>query len=160
MRREKRYDMQISSRFTIAVHIFACIEAFGGQHKLTSDFLAGSVNVNPVIIRKTMSQLQKAGLIKVARGTGGIKITRPLNEITLLDVFRAVEALDHKQLFHFHDNPNPACPVGRNIHNILDGHLQNAQRALEQELAETTLADIEKETQTCLQHDVAAGQPS
>ena len=65
--------MQISSRFTIAVHIFACIEAFGDQHKLTSDFLAGSVNVNPVIIRKTMSQLQKAGLIKVARGTGGMK---------------------------------------------------------------------------------------
>ncbi|WP_341795310.1 Rrf2 family transcriptional regulator, partial [Mitsuokella multacida] len=58
--REKGYPMQISSRFTIAVHIFACIEAFGDQHKLTSDFLAGSVNVNPVIIRKTMSQLQKA----------------------------------------------------------------------------------------------------
>ena len=119
--------MQISSRFTIAVHIFACIEAFGDQHKLTSDFLAGSVNVNPVIIRKTMSQLQKAGLIKVARGTGGIKITRPLDEITLFDVFQAVEALDHKQLFHFHDNPNPSCPVGRNIHNILDGHLHDAR---------------------------------
>ena len=58
--REKGDPMQISSRFTIAVHIFACIEAFGDQHKLTSDFLAGSVNVNPVIIRKTMSQLQKA----------------------------------------------------------------------------------------------------
>ena len=77
MSRERGDTMQISSRFTIAVHIFACIEAFEDQYKLTSDFLAGSVNVNPVIIRKTMSQLQKAGLIKVARGTGGIRITRP-----------------------------------------------------------------------------------
>ena len=67
--------MQISSRFTIAVHIFACIEAFGDQHKLTSDFLAGSVNVNPVIIRKTMSQLQKAGLIKVVKDAESAKAT-------------------------------------------------------------------------------------
>ncbi|MFV0636310.1 Rrf2 family transcriptional regulator [Mitsuokella sp.] len=152
--------MQISSRFTIAVHIFACIEAFGKTHKLTSDFLAGSVNVNPVIIRKTMSQLQKAGLIKVARGTGGIKITRPLNEITLLDVFKAVDVLEHESLFHFHENPNPACPVGRNIHHILDGHLESAQSALEQDLAHTTLADIQQETQACLHRDAAqtAGQ--
>lgn len=157
---EKRDIMQISSRFTIAVHIFACIEAFGDQHKLTSDFLAGSVNVNPVIIRKTMSQLQKAGLIKVARGTGGIKITRSLDSITLLDVFKAVEPLEHEQLFHFHDNPNPACPVGRNIHAILDGHLRAAQRALEQELAKTTLADIQQQTMDCLAKDAAAGSPS
>ena len=116
--REKGYLMQISSRFTIAVHIFACIEAFGDQHKLTSDFLAGSVNVNPVIIRKTMSQLQKAGLIKVARGTGGIKITRPLDEITLLDVFQAVESLDREQLFHFHDNPNPDYSPPRRLCNV------------------------------------------
>ncbi len=40
--------MQISSRFTIAVHIFACIDTFQNQEKLTSNFLASSVNVNPV----------------------------------------------------------------------------------------------------------------
>ena len=105
-----------------------------------------------------MSQLQKAGLIKVARGTGGIRITRPLEEITLLDIFEAVESIDHDHLFHFHDNPNPACPVGRNIHKILDGYLQDAQRALEQELAKTTLADIQQETLACLAKDAAADQ--
>ena len=60
--------MQISSRFTIAVHIFDCIETFQGKYKLTSDFLASSVNVNPVIIRKILSQLRNAGLVNVARG--------------------------------------------------------------------------------------------
>ncbi|WP_337778410.1 hypothetical protein [Mitsuokella jalaludinii] len=66
--------------------------------------------------------------------------------------------MDHDHLFHFHDNPNPACPVGRNIHKILDGHLQDAQRALEQELAKTTLADIQQETLACLAKDAAADQ--
>lgn len=62
--------MQISSRFTLAIHIFACIDTFGKECKVTSDFLAGSTNVNPVIIRKILGQLKGAGLIDVARGTG------------------------------------------------------------------------------------------
>ena len=53
--------MQISSRFTIAIHIFACMETFGKDYKITSDFLASSINVNPVIIRKILSQLKNAG---------------------------------------------------------------------------------------------------
>ncbi len=61
--------MQISSRFTIAIHMFACMETFGKDYKITSDFLASSINVNPVIIRKILSQLKSAGLIEVARGT-------------------------------------------------------------------------------------------
>ena len=105
--------MQISSRFTIAVHIFACIKTFENDYKITSDFLAGSTNVNPVIIRKILGQLKGADLIEVARGTGGAKITRPLNEITLLDVYKAVECVEGGELFHFHENPNPQCPVGR-----------------------------------------------
>ena len=63
MSRERGDTMQISSRFTIAVHIFACIEAFGDQYKLTSDLLEGSVNVIPVIILYTMSQIVKEGLM-------------------------------------------------------------------------------------------------
>mgnify|MGYP002589515084 CR=1 FL=1 len=83
--------MQISSRFTIAIHIFACIDTFRDEHKLTSDFLAGSINVNPVIIRKVLQQLKKANLVSVKRGSGGVDAARPLSEITLLDIFRAVD---------------------------------------------------------------------
>ena len=78
--------MQISSRFTIAIHMFACMETFGKDYKITSDFLASSINVNPVIIRKILSQLKSAGLIEVARGTGGTTVTRPIDEITFYDV--------------------------------------------------------------------------
>ena len=81
--------MQISSRFTLAIHIFACIDTFGNEYKVTSDFLAGSTNVNPVIIRKILGQLKGAGLIEVARGTGGTTAARPLNEITFLYISRS-----------------------------------------------------------------------
>ena len=79
--------MQISSRFTIALHIFACVDTFQDKYKVTSDFLAASINTNPVIIRKILSQLKNAGLINVARGTGGITLTRPLVDITFFDVY-------------------------------------------------------------------------
>ena len=69
--------MQISSRFTMAIHIFACIDTFEKDHKLTSEFLASSVNVNPVVIRRLLQQLKAAKLITVTRGSGGAAIAKP-----------------------------------------------------------------------------------
>ncbi len=134
--------MQISSRFTIAIHIFACVETFGEEYKITSDFLASSINVNPVIIRKILSQLRNAGLIEVARGTGGTTVTRPVDKITFYDVYEAVDLLEEGTLFHFHENPNPCCPVGKNIHTALDDKLVCIQRAMEDEMKKFTIADV------------------
>ncbi len=139
--------MQISSRFTIAIHILTAIDTFQNDFKVTSDFLSGSINVNAVIIRRTMQQLKGAGLIEVKRGTGGMAIARPMEEITLLDIFNAVEPLENGQLFHFHENPNTACPVGRNIHAGLDDKLFSIQCAMEERMKEITLADVVKDTQ-------------
>ena len=138
--------MQISSRVTIAIHIFACIDYFGEDYKLTSDFLAGSVNVNPVVIRRLLQQLKAAGLINVARGSGGTTLAKPLKDISLLDVYQAVECVENGELFHFHDNPNPACPVGRNIHHALDDKLDRIQKAMEDEMRRITLAEVVKDT--------------
>jgi len=86
--------MQISSRFTIAVHALICIEMFKNDRKVTSDFIASSVNVNPVVIRRLLQQLKKAGIVQVMRGSGGTDTARPIDEITLLDVYNAVECVD------------------------------------------------------------------
>ena len=134
--------MQISSRFTVALHIFACVDVFKDEYKVTSDFLASSINTNPVIIRKILSQLKGAGLITVARGTGGITVNRPLEEITFFDVYQAIEPVENGSLFHFHDAPNPDCPVGRNIHALLDDKLKAIQSAMEDEMRKYTLADL------------------
>lgn len=138
--------MQISSRFTLAVHILACIDVFKDDYKVTSDFLAGSTNVNPVIVRKILGQLKAAGLVEVARGSGGASIPKPLNEISFLDLYNAVECIENGALFHFHENPNMDCPVGRNIHLVLDDRLMQVQKAMEDELASITLEDVMQDT--------------
>ena len=134
--------MQISSRFTIALHIFTCVDVFKDEYKVTSDFLAGSINTNPVVIRKILTQLKNAGLITVARGTGGVEPTRPLSEITFYDVYQAIEPVENGDLFHFHESPNPECPVGRNIHRLLDEKLKAIQDSMEDKMKEYTLADL------------------
>ena len=136
--------MQISSRFTMAIHMFACIDTFSDM-KMTSDFMAGSIGTNPVIIRKLLGQLKAAGLVEVARGTVGVTITKPLNEITFLDVYKAVECAPDEELFHFHENPNQECPVGRNIHHVLDDKLAQVQKAMEDELSKITLEEVKND---------------
>ena len=143
--------MQISSRFTIALHIFACADTFGDTYKVTSDFLASSINTNPFIIRRILSQLKHAGLVAVARGTGGVSPTRALDEITFLDVYRAIEPVENGDLFHFHESPNPDWPVGRNIHRLLDEKLAAVQRAMEEEMRRYTIADLHEGMQALLQ---------
>ena len=140
--------MQISSRFTIAVHVLTCIPVLDGQMQLNSESIAGSIGVKPVVVRNIFRQLKKANLIIVQRGgNGGVSLARELTDITLLDVSRAVDSVPDGQLFHFHENPNAACPVGRNIHHVMDGRLAEIQAAMEEKMNEMTLADVVEDTE-------------
>lgn len=144
--------MQISSRFTIAVHILTCIDYFKGKNQLSSEFIAASVGTNPVVIRRILGQLKKAGLVEVSRGGHGeASITKPLNQITLYDIYKAVGSVDD-ELFHFHENPNPECPVGRNIHASLDERLEQVQKAMEDSLKSMKLSDVINDTENRI-HD-------
>lgn len=134
--------MQISSRFTIALHILTAIETFQGQFRITSRFLSGSIQANPVIIRNILLQLKAAGFVQIPRGRGSITLLKSPNEISLLDVYKSIEPLEQDKLFSFHKNPNPQCPVGRNIHNILDWRLSSVQQAMENKLESMKLSDI------------------
>ena len=134
--------MQLSSRFTIAVHMLSGFAFFEGQRSITSEFLAGSIHVHPVVVCRLLLMLKTAGIIEVRRGRGGSHLARSPEEITLYDIYRATELLDDDKLFHFHEHPNPACPVGRNIHRALDGHLAAVQEAMEEKLRSIRLSDI------------------
>ncbi len=138
--------MQITSKFTVAVHILTCIDIFGGQMRVTSDFLSGSTGVNAVIVRNVLGQLRNAGIVETRQGSGGAHLAKALDEITLYDIYKAVDCVDDEGLFHFHENPNAECPVGRNIHKAMDDRLQTAQAALENELKSTTLAQVVADT--------------
>ena len=138
--------MQITSKFTVAVHILTCIDIFDGQMRVTSDFLSGSTGVNAVIVRNVLGQLRNAGIVETRQGSGGAHLAKALDEITLYDIYKAVDCVDDEGLFHFHENPNAECPVGRNIHKAMDDRLQTAQAALENELKSTTLAQVVADT--------------
>ena len=145
--------MQITSKFTAAVHILTCIDVFGGQMRVTSDFLSGSTGVNAVIVRGVLGQLRNAGIVETRQGSGGAHLAKALDEITLYDIYKAVDCIDDEGLFHFHENPNVDCPVGRNIHKAMDGRLEAAQAALENELKSTTLAQVVADTRKIIDEE-------
>ena len=99
---------------------------------------------------KVFMQLKKAGIVEVARGSGGAVLAKPENDITFLDIYKAVDCVGDGELFHFHENPNPLCPVGRNIHAVLDDRLIKVQQAMEKELASVTLKDVLDDTQNII----------
>ena len=136
--------MRFSSRLPIATHILLCVALLGEEHKTTSTFLAGSVGVNPVIVRNVLGQLKAAGLVAVEPGVGGASLAKEPGEITLRDVLEAVE--DDAGVFRVHEHPSPECPVGRNVHAVLGAKLDAAERAMLNSLASTTLADLADET--------------
>jgi DNA-binding IscR family transcriptional regulator len=130
---------QLSTRFSMAVHILSLISV--SSNEVTGDFIAGSVNTNPVVIRRIMGMLKKAGLIEVRPGVGGSFLLKKPEDITLLDIYRAVNVIEDNRLFGVHES-NIQCPVGRNIENILQSELSEAQSAMEQRLAQTTLSQL------------------
>ena len=132
--------MNTSSRFAYAVHILALLSLQQGE-PLSSDIIAGSVNTNPALIRRLLSMLAQAGLTSSQLGAGGgALLARAPGAIRLVDVYRAV---DEARLFGLHrEPPNPACMVGRHIQQVLEGIVDDAQRAMEASLGARTLADV------------------
>lgn len=137
--------MRLSSRFPVAVQMLVISAWCPEEVKITSDLLAFSVNTNPALIRRIMGYLKKAELITVSPGTGGIIFTRPAEEITLLDVYQAVELTEENALFGLHQNQNLRCPIGSSINDVIGPHLQNAREALEKSLEKVTIAQIKND---------------
>lgn len=131
-------DMEISTKFTVAVHVMTLL-ALNQDKELTSSYIAGSVNTNPVVIRRIMGQLKQADLILTKAGVAGAVLTRPPEDITLLAIYQAV--IQQPTLFGMHQDTNVACTVGANIQQALEGSLFEAQQAMEASLAKVSLAD-------------------
>lgn len=134
--------MQITSRFTIGVHIIVFTEYYKDKGTVTSSLLAASIGANPVIVRTVMSQLKLAGIIDSSQGKSGISLKKPMKDITFYDVYKAVDCVDETGLFHFHENPSIKCDIGRNIHKVMDRRLDSIQRSMEEEMKGITLKDV------------------
>ncbi len=132
--------MGTSTRFTIALHILTLLASNRAQ-PLTSEYIARSVNTNPVVIRRLLGLLRKRGFVSSQPGNrGGWHLTEDPDAITLADVRRAV---NEGSPFAMHSQPpNPACPVGRNIQAALTGVYAEAERTMEAHLARTTVGTL------------------
>lgn len=133
--------MTISSRFSVAIHMLTLV-ALSPPEVISSDFLARSVNTNPALIRKIMAMLKNAELIQVKPGVAGATLTKSLTEISLLEIYQAVAVVEPNELFGIHDQPNPACPIGRNIQATIEPIFITAQSAMERVLEQIMLADV------------------
>jgi len=134
--------MSANTRFTVALHIVTWTAlASQRQEVITSDRIAGSVNTNPVFIRRILGMLNKAHLVNVQHGMGACwTLARSPEKITLLEVYDAVE---REPLFELHHTfPNQSCPVGRGIQPALKHFYSDAEVALKQRLAQSTIADL------------------
>jgi Rrf2 family protein len=132
--------MRTSCRFAMAVHVLSVL-AYKQGDRVTSAFLAGSVNTNPVIIRRLLLALQQARLVDTCKGAGaGSRLSRAPGRINLAQIYRAVESAEPFSAPA--RKPNKACPVGHCIRSALDKVFASAEKALERDLEKTTLIDV------------------
>lgn len=130
----------MSTRFAVAVHILAVLR-LNEDGPVSSELIAASVNTNPVVVRRILSQLKKAGLVEAQLGSGGgFLLARPAGEIDLEKVFRAVE--EEWAIPTHREPPSCECPVGRNVLPVLENVTRRASQAMLGELAGVSVEDI------------------
>ncbi len=130
----------VNCRFTVSIHVL-CLLAAKRAEPVTSEFIAGSVNTNPVVIRRLLGVLRQAGIVRSQPGvSGGWVLVSDPAAITLGKLYQVVNP---GTVFSMHTRPpNPLCPIGSNIQRGLSLHYLKAQTALESELARSTIADV------------------
>lgn len=134
--------MHISTKCSIAIHCLVFIYEYGEKTKVTSELLSRSSGINPVTIRNILSSLKKSGIILVKSGTGGATLNCSPDTVTLYDICKTLEPDFLEKLIGIHTNPSALCPVGRNIHDLLDHSYQKIRNDLQKSLESITLEDI------------------
>ena len=132
--------MKVSTRFSDSIHILAFIKICQEQFPLTSNNIASSIETSPVVVRRLMGQLKKAGLLTTVHGVADPQLAKPATDISLYDIFLASEGNRH--LFTIDERTNPDCIVGGNIQSTLSTYYQQAEVAAAAKLAATSLQDV------------------
>ncbi len=132
--------MAANSQFSMAVHVLAML-ANSGEDKVKSERVAGSVNTNPVVIRRLLGQLNQANLVISQTGAaGGTRLARRPGDITLDEIYKAVSC---GEVFALHGkSPNQDCPIGKNIESVLCNLQKEIDKTVGEKLSEYTLQSV------------------
>lgn len=134
--------MYISTKCSVAVHCLIFMHEANGVAKVTSKLLAESTGCNPVFIRNILSALKKAGLITVPRGIGGAQLSTDPSQITLYQIYSALEPKGLSSLIGIHPCQGRACPVAQNIHQVLQKPYHQIEEAIQSTMENTTLQSM------------------
>jgi Rrf2 family protein len=121
------------------LHVLLHMEQSNGP--VTSEHIAKMLQTNPVVVRRTMAGLRDHGYVDSSKGHGGgWTLSMPLDQITLLDIYEALEA---PVIFTFglaedHDD----CQVERAVNEQLAQSLKEAEALLLARFGEITLHSI------------------
>lgn len=134
--------MQISIKCSVAVHCLIFIHEAKGIAKVTSNLLAESTGSNPVVIRNILSALKKAGFITVPRGTGGAELCADPAQITLYQIYSALEPDGVTSIIGIHPCDGRPCPVAQNIRKVLEPPYHKIEDAVKEAMEEITLQSM------------------
>ena len=131
----------MSSKLSVAIHLLTILTLYRDK-PLSSELLAESVNTNPVVIRRLLGLMREAGFVESRTGVrGGWSLLADPETVTFLDVLRVVEPREEMFALHRSD-PNPKCPVGRNICGVLTAIYAEVEAGMAKQLSCTTLACV------------------
>lgn len=134
-----------NAKFATALHILTLLDLSEGE-RLSSEYIAGSINLNPALVRKEISNLRKLGFISSKEGNGGgCSLARPADNILLSEIYQAVR---QAPLLGRTNTPNPDCPVGKQINEHLNDLYTEAELSLTSKLEHKTLKDFGKKFQS------------
>jgi len=136
--------MKMSTQFTVSIQMLMIITIFKDK-KITSETLSQSTGANPVMIRQLYGKLKSAGILNVSTGMGATSLAKSPEDISLRDVYSAVEGYNPNALFQFHPQISEGCQVGRFFKEILSVHLDEAIQAMAEKLAKVSLAQLLEE---------------
>ena len=148
--------MQISMKCSVAVHCLIFIHEAKGIAKVTSNLLAESTGSNPVVIRNILSALKKAGLITVPRGTGGAELCAAPSQITLYQIYSALEPNGVTSIIGIHPCDGRPCPVAQNIRKVLKTPYHKIEDAVKKAMEEVTLQSMIDDFHSMAQQSSAA----
>lgn len=142
--------MRVSKKFPTAVHALLYVAVLSPKRRVTSALVAESTGSNAVTIRNLFLDLSKNGLLTASAGkNGGVHLAREPKNITLRDVYQAVETNDVEEIFKLHETDSD-CPVGKNIYQILYPHMLAAVTAMKGSVEQVTLASLLEELESLL----------
>ncbi len=142
--------MRVSKKFPTAVHALLYVAVLSPKRRVTSTLVSESTGSNAVTIRNIFLDLSRNGLLTASAGkNGGVHLAKKPEDITLWDIYQAVETNDVEEIFKLHETDS-TCPVGKNIYQLLYPHMLDAVTAMKDSMEQVTLGTLLDELQSLL----------